>query len=200
MLIIGITGGIGCGKTTVTDLFSELGVPVSDADVIAHQLVKPGQPALNEIIATFGKHITLENGQLDRSRLRQLIFDNPKSKRVLENILHPLVYQQMNHWASQQKAPYVIFSIPLLIETNHQDSVDRVLIIDLSQEQQISRVVERDGLTEKEVSRIISNQASRSHRRQVADDLIRNDSSPEQLRKQVSNLHKFYLELSRNKD
>jgi dephospho-CoA kinase len=196
MLVIGLTGGIGCGKTTVTDLFSELNVPISDADVIAHKLVAPGQPALNKIIETFGDEVKLENGQLNRSYLRQLIFNNPDAKKLLEKILHPLVYQQMNDWAVQQEAPYVIFSIPLLIETNQQNSVDRVLIIDLSQEQQVSRVIRRDNISEKEVLEIISSQTSRSKRREIADDLILNNSSQEDLRKQVIKLHNFYLSLS----
>lgn len=196
MLVIGLTGGIGCGKTTVTDLFSELNVPISDADVIAHELVKPGQSALNKIIEAFGDEVLLENGQLNRSYLRQLIFNNPDAKKLLEKLLHPLVYQEMNNWAAQQKAPYVIFSIPLLIETNQQNLVDRVLIIDLPQEQQVSRVTSRDNLSEKEALEIISSQTSRSKRREIADDLILNDRSQEALRKQVAKLHNFYLTLS----
>lgn len=198
MLTVGLTGGIGCGKTTVTDLFSTLGVPISDADVLAHQLVEPGQPALNKITATFGPQITLKDGQLDRPRLRKLIFNDPEAKAQLEEILHPLVYQKMNCWAAQQHSPYVIFSIPLLIETNYQDSVDRILVIDLSQKQQIMRVAKRDGLSEKEVSNIIQSQASRERRREIADDLILNACSQAQLKLQVSKLHQFYLALSRN--
>ncbi len=199
MLVIGLTGGIGCGKTTVTNLFSELNVPVSDADVIAHQLVEPGQPALNKIIEAFGAEIILKNGQLNRPRIRQLIFNNPDAKELLENILHPLVYQQMNSWAAQQEAPYVIFSVPLLIETDRQNSVDRILVIDLPLEQQISRVMSRDQLSQNEILEIISSQAVRNKRREIADDIILNNGSQESLKGQVTKLNNFYLALSTNR-
>jgi dephospho-CoA kinase len=196
MLIIGLTGGIGCGKTTITNLFSELNVPVSDADLIAHQLVEPGQPALAEITQLFGPEVISKEGRLDRTTLRKLIFKEAKAKEQLENILHPLIFTEMNRWATQQESPYVIFSIPLLIETHQQKLVDRVLVIDLSEAQQISRVIERDHLSKEAVLKIISAQVPRFKRREVADDLILNSHSKEQLKKQVSILHQFYLKLS----
>lgn len=197
MLIIGLTGGIGCGKTTITNLFSELNIPISDADLIAHQLVEPGQPALAEIIQLFGREVISKSGALDRVILRQLIFKEPKAKKQLENLLHPLIFAEMNRWATQQASPYVIFSIPLLIETHQQALVDRILVIDLSEAQQVSRVVKRDPLSKEAVLRIISAQASRLKRREVADDLILNSHSKEQLKQQVSILHQFYLKLAK---
>ncbi len=197
MLIIGLTGGIGCGKTTITNLFSALNIPISDADLIAHQLVEPGQPALAKIIQRFGPEVISKEGRLDRAILRKLIFKEPKAKEQLENILHPLIFAEMNRWATQQESPYVIFSIPLLIETHQQKLVDRILVIDLPETQQVSRVVERDQLSEEATLRIISAQASRLKRREVADDLILNSHSKEQLKHQVSVLHQFYLKLAK---
>ena len=197
MLIIGLTGGIGCGKTTITNLFSALNIPISDADLIAHQLVEPGQPALAEIVQLFGSEVISKEGRLDRAMLKKLIFKEPKAKEQLENILHPLIFAKMNRWATQQESPYVIFSIPLLIETHQQKLVDRILVIDLSEAQQVSRVIERDQLSKEAVLRIISAQTPRLKRREVADDLILNSHSIEQLKHQVSFLHQFYLKLAK---
>lgn len=198
MLRIGLTGGIGCGKTTVTDLFIQYGIPVSDADLIAHQLVEPGKPAHQKIIESFGTNILNEDQTLDRAALRQLVFDNPQKKQHLEEIIHPLVYVTMNQWAEKQNSPYVIFSIPLLIETNHQHDVDRVLVIDAPEAIQIERVQKRNDLSVEEIRKIISTQVSRHERQRAADDLISNEDDIEQLKKQVSKLHNFYLTLPKN--
>ncbi len=196
MLIMGLTGGIGCGKTTVANLFSRLEVPVIDADIIAHQLVEPGEPAFEIIADKFGPEIITSDGQLNREKLRHQIFNSPSKKIELEKILHPLVYQEMDNWAAQQTAPYVIFSIPLLIETNHQRSVDRILVVDLPVEQQLIRVLQRDNQTKIEIQKIIDSQVSREKRRQLADDLICNEGAPQLLEEQVFRLNKFYLSLA----
>lgn len=196
MLIIGLTGGIGCGKTTVSNLFSRLKAPVIDADIIAHQLVEPGEPAFEIIADKFGPEIMAPNGQLDRAKLRHKIFDSPSKKTDLEKILHPLIYQKMNNWAALQTTPYVIFSIPLLIETNHQRSVDRILVVDLPVEQQLIRVMQRDNQTEIETQKTIDSQVSREKRQLLADDLICNEGASQLLEEQVFRLNKFYLSLA----
>lgn len=197
MLIIGLTGGIGCGKSTVANLFSKLQIPVKDADLIAHKLVKPRQPALKKITHKFGAEIITSNGLLDREKLRHQIFNSPHKKKELEKILHPLIFQEMKDWALLQTVPYVIFSIPLLFETNYQKSVNRTLIVDLPVKQQILRVMQRDNKTEVDVQKIIDNQVSREQRKQLTDDQICNEGSTQLLEEQVFRLNKFYLSISR---
>ncbi len=195
MLKVGLTGGVGCGKSTVAGLFMEKGIPVFDADHIARELVEPGQPAFVEIVATFGETI-VANGRLDRAKLRELIYADAEAKRSLEAIIHPLVYQALEQRVIGLEAPYCIFAIPLLIETGRQDSVDRILVVDCHPAQQYERVRQRDGLDDAAIERIIRAQASREEKCHAANDIIENTGQIEQLREQVETLHQTYLALA----
>ncbi|WJW74936.1 dephospho-CoA kinase [Thiohalobacter sp. IOR34] len=194
MLIIGLTGGIGSGKSTAAEQFASLGIPVIDADEIAHRLVEPGNPALDEIAATFGDRFLTGDGRLDRARLRQAVFADPAQRRRLEAILHPRIRRAMLEAARSLDAPYCLFVIPLLIESGWRDLVDRVLVIDCPETLQRQRVRER-GLDEAQIDAILAAQASREQRLAAADDIIRNDGDLQQLKEQVGALHRKYLEL-----
>ncbi|WP_305909198.1 dephospho-CoA kinase [Methylomarinum sp. Ch1-1] len=196
MLRIGLTGGIGCGKSTVSKLFQQLGAPVIDADVIAHSLVTTGQPALRQLENAFGSEIINADGSLDRAALRERVFAEPAEKKKLENILHPLIYAQIEAEIRQLRAPYCIVSIPLLLETNMTTRIDRVLVIDCPVETQIARVKQRDGLSTELINRIIASQVSRDTRLSRADDIIDNSKTPRQLAEQVKKLHNLYLKWS----
>ncbi len=196
MLKIGLTGGIGTGKTTVAELFEAHNIPVLDADQIAHTLVEPQKPALQTIVAHFGHQILTSEGQLDRAQLRTLIFASEIQKQALEAILHPLIYQFMQDQIDQIKTPYCILSIPLLIETGKQSFVDRILVVECSPEQQQARVKQRDNLSATEIAKIISAQTSIKEKRHQADDLIQNNTDLIQLKQQVDKLHRLYLSLS----
>jgi len=198
VLIIGLTGGIGSGKSTVARCFSALGTPVIDADEIAHELVTPGSPALKTILTRFGPAILTRRGELDRAELRQIIFDEPQQRRALEAILHPLIYQEMHRRISRIDAPYCILCIPLLVETRADAPVERILVIDSPPELQRLRTMARDGLSAAEFSAIAQSQASREQRLAVADDLIVNNNGREALRRQVEALHRKYLEMAAN--
>lgn len=193
MLVIGLTGGIGCGKSTVSELFRNLGTPVIDADDIAHKIVEPGQPALQALRDTFGDAIFAADGRLDRAELRQRVFSDLAKKQQLEAILHPLVYAEIDHAVQQLKHPYCIVCIPLLLETRMESKVDRILVIDCPVETQIERVQKRDGMSSEMVHRIIANQVSRATRLAHADDIIENTISAEQLADQVKKFHNSYL-------
>jgi dephospho-CoA kinase len=195
MLKIGLTGGIGCGKTTVARLFAELGIPVIDADQIAHELVKKGQPALEQIERQFGADVLNPDGSLNRSRLREIVFSDPSQKQKLESILHPLVYQSIQAELERLDAPYCIIAIPLLFETHMAHFVDRVLVVDCPVETQIARVRKRDQLTLERIQSIIDSQVSRAFRKSHADDLIDNSESDYGLAEQVKKLHNLYLSL-----
>ncbi len=192
-LVIGITGGIGSGKTTVADLFSSLGVPVIDADELARQVVTPGQPAYEEIVQFFGPTVVSESGELDRRQLRERAFSNPENRAHLEKIVHPRVYAQMNRQLDRLDVPYAIVVVPLLIETGGQDLVNRVLVVDSPETLQIDRTTRRDGTTAAAVEKILSAQMDRSSRLSAADDVIENDASEEALKEAVCELHQKYL-------
>lgn len=194
MLKIGLTGGIGSGKTTASDHFARLGAEVIDTDLLSRELVEPGQPALTEIVATFGREILTGDGRLDRSRLRDRVFGNPSARRQLEHILHPRIRAAMLTRAEQSSAPYVVFVIPLLFETGQQDLVDRVLLIDVPEDLQYSRVAARDTLDDAQIARIMQAQADRATRLRNADDIICNDGSIDDLRAEVEKLHRKYLQ------
>ncbi len=197
MLKIGLTGGIGCGKSTVVRLFAARGIPVFDADEIARQLVEPGQPALAAIALEFGNSV-LQGGRLNRAALRERIYADVVARRKLEAIIHPLVYRCLQERAVGLDAPYCIFAIPLLIETGHQAFVDRILVVDCLPAQQYQRVRDRDGLDDIAIERIIHAQASREERLAAAHDIIENVGSIEQLEERVENLHRAYLAMTRN--
>ena len=196
MLKIGLTGGIGSGKSTVAELFGTLyNVPVIDADIIAHQLVEPGQPALSLIQQTFGKAIINEGGTLNRNKLRDTIFSDANKKEQLETILHPLIYEKMQSQFNKQTSPYSILCIPLLMETGMTSFVERILVIDCSVEAQINRVKQRNQLSTDRILSIINNQVSRKYRLSLADDVVDNSNSNTQLAEQVKKLHNLYINL-----
>ena len=168
MLKIGLTGGIGCGKTTTSTLFEQLNIPIIDADTIAHQLVEIGKPALSEIVLAFGSDIINIDGSLNRKKLSQLIFSDSLQKQKLEAILHPKIYQAIQTAVEALDSAYCIISIPLLFETNMIALVDRILVIDCPVESQIERVQKRDGLPLAQIQAIINSQVSRTFRRSHA--------------------------------
>jgi dephospho-CoA kinase len=194
-LLIGLTGGIGTGKSTVCKLFAERGVAVIDADAIAKELVALDQPALQAIVQEFGKSIIDAQGRLRRDRLRSIVFSDPERRKRLEKLLHPLILEEMLSRANRAGGPYCILCIPLLIETAQSSAVDRVLVVDAPEALQIQRVIERDHLTIDEIKAIMQAQASREERLEAADDIIMNDSDITQLAEQVQDLHQKYLAL-----
>jgi dephospho-CoA kinase len=193
---VGLTGGIGCGKTTVGELFTELNVPVIDADNIAHHLVEPGQPALLAIRKAFGDEILKPDGSLNRAELRERVFSNPKQKQKLESILHPLVFAAIQEKIDQLNSPYCVISIPLLFETQKNQFVDRILVVDCPIEIQIARVKLRNNLVDARIRSIIDSQVSREFRLKHADDVIDNSDSSNGLAEHVKKLHNLYLAIS----
>lgn len=200
MLIIGLTGGIGSGKSTVARLFAELGTPVIDADVVGRELVEPGSPALARIRQAFGEDVIDPSGRLDRSRLRQLVFQDADKRQELEAILHPLILGEMRRRAAALDAPYCLLVIPLLLETGQTAMVHRILVVDSTETLQIARTQARDGLSPAEASAIIGAQVDRPTRLAAADDVIVNDSDLASLREQVLHLHRRYLRLASQPD
>ncbi len=197
MFKVGLTGGIGCGKSTVSKLFTELNVPVIDADEIAHQLVEPGQPALLEIGNVFGDKVFNPDGSLDRSHLRDIIFSDPNKKKALEAILHPRIFIDMQERINRLESPYCIASIPLLFEIHRTQFVDRILVVDCLIERQIARVKQRNGWPDARIRSIIDNQVNREFRLNHADDVIDNSDIPySKLAEHVKKLHNLYLSIS----
>jgi dephospho-CoA kinase len=196
MLIIGLTGGIGSGKSTVADYFAQHGIPVIDADQLARELVVPGSPALNEIIDLFGPNILLPDGSLDRHQLRQRVFADPAQKRRLEAILHPRVYTELGYRTQALRTPYCIWVVPLLLETGGTALVDRVLVVDAPESLQRQRVLRRAGMDETTLEAILSSQVNRAERLSAADDVVVNNSDLSQLQQQVTALHHRYLALA----
>lgn len=196
MLVVGLTGGVGSGKSTVARLFAELGVPVIDTDLLARELVEPGEPAFEEVVVAFGPEIVAEDGRLDRRRLRDMVFRNPQKRLQLEAILHPRIREAVRERIQALEAPYCLVAIPLLVETGQRDLVDRVLVIDAAPEVQLSRAATRDGVPEEQVRAIMASQASRAERLAAADDVIVNDGGVEQLRTCVTDLHARYTALA----
>lgn len=193
MLVVALTGGIGSGKSTACRLFAQLGVPIVDTDLIAREAVRPGQPALDEIVALFGRSVLNPRGELDRTRMRQLIFNDDTKKQQLESILHPRIRAETKRQIAALDTAYCVVAIPLLIETEQLEIAERILVIDCPESEQIRRVTERDGQTENEVRSIITAQATRAERLAVAHDVIQNDGDLQHLRQQVQKLHKKYL-------
>lgn len=197
MLVVGLTGGIGAGKSTVAALFAKYGAPIIDADVIARDLTMPDQPAYQAIIAYFGDDLCLADRTLNRSQLRQIIFNNDTAKRWLENLLHPLIKsaisQQLQVLHQQQAAvPYCIVVLPLLFEANARDHLDRVLLVDSLTQHQINRAAARDQASKAQIQAIVETQYDRDKRLQLADDILINDSSLTELSDKVHKLHEFY--------
>lgn len=195
MLKIGLTGGIGSGKSTVAKYFAEFGITVIDADQIVHELCAADTPGTKKIIAHFGNKVLTKDGSLNRNYLRKLIFQDVSEKKWLEHLLHPLVYQEMHRQIQKAPSPYCILVIPLLFETKAEKFVDRILVVDSPEKLQIKRIQKRDKISAAEIKKICASQISRAERLARADDIIHNDQSIENLQKQVIKLHKKYLAL-----
>ncbi|ACE85540.1 dephospho-CoA kinase [Cellvibrio japonicus] len=195
-LIIGLTGGIGSGKSEVSRRFEALGVPVIDADQIARLVVEPGTEALASIQHHFGDDILLPDGTLDRARLRHRIFTHPDEKTWLEQLLHPLINQRIRDELQQATATYVMLSSPLLLETQQHLLVDRILVVDTSEMLQIERASKRDASQETQIRAIMATQLSRAERCSRATDIIQNHGDLVDLDEQVTKLHQLYLELA----
>jgi len=196
MLRIGLTGGIGSGKSAAALLFSARGAPIIDTDEIARALVEPGQPAYEEIIKNFSEDILDGNRRIDRDKLRERVFDNAAERERLEAILHPRIRETVRAKIADLDSPYCIVVVPLLIESGFDDLVDRVLVVDANENLQIQRTVTRSGLSEPEIRKIMSAQATRAQRLQRADDVIENNADRKQLEKEVERLHQWYLSLA----
>lgn len=192
---MGLTGGIGCGKTTAAQCFAALGAKVIDTDRIAHQLTALGQPALGKICQEFGGDILNVDGTLNRVKLRQLVFSDAQAKKKLEAILHPLIKAEVQRLLNANEgAPYQIIVVPLLLETgDYKEMVSRILVIDCEEDMQRERTMARSGLNRDEVEAIINYQINREERLRFADDVITNSADLQHLRSQVADYHKKYL-------
>lgn len=194
-MIIGLTGGIGSGKSIVAQYFRELGVTVIDADDIAHQLLISNPTVIAAIIQRFGPDFLKSDHTLDRARLRSLIFEFPKERLWLESLLHPLIKADILARASRSTSVYTVIEIPLLIESNFQDEVDRILVVDCSEDLQVARVLKRDAIPIAAIQAILKSQADRITRLRQADDVIENTSDHASLKVKVLALHHYYKEL-----
>ncbi|WP_162057695.1 dephospho-CoA kinase [Undibacterium sp. KW1] len=197
---LGLTGGIGSGKTTVANMLGELGAALIDTDLIAHQLTTPGGLAIPAIRAQFGDAFITADGAMDRAGIRQLVFADTAQKLKLEAILHPLIRTETERAAAQAKGDYRIFVVPLLVESgNWKQRVDRILVVDCDEETQIKRVMSRNQLSREQVVAIMRNQASRQARLAAADDVIVNNGDLKNISEEVLRLHELYLGLAKNK-
>lgn len=196
--ILGLTGGIGSGKSAATDHFIKLGVDVVDADHASRWVVEPGRPALAQIAEHFGPQILLNDGQLNRAALREVIFQHSEQRRWLEALLHPLIGEEIRKHLANVKSPYAILVSPLLIESGQHQLTQRILLIDVPQQLQLARTLSRDNVTEAQVQAILQAQASREQRLQKADDVLCNDRDLSWLKSEVERLHQFYLSLHGN--
>ena len=191
-LIVGLTGGIGSGKSVVSEAFERLGAAVIDTDRIARELVEPGQPALDEIIRAFGRDCLAEDGSLDRRRLRQEIFEHDVARRQLESILHPRIRACVRERVAALDVPYCIVVVPLLVESGMLETVDRVLVVDVAPETQIRRVMARDSIPQSLARRILATQSDRATRLDSADDVIDNSGDIERVARAVAALDRKY--------
>jgi len=197
---VGLTGGIGCGKSQATEMFAELGADIVDTDAIAHELTGPGGRAMEELATAFGNQYVRENGSLDRDRMRELVFSDPTAKTRLEAIIHPMIRAESRRRVAEGTGPYVLLVVPLLLETGaYRDMVNRVLVVDCDEAHQLERTMARSRLTEDAVRRIMAAQLSRAQRLAQADDVLSNDADIPSLRTQVEALHERYLALSKKR-
>jgi dephospho-CoA kinase len=199
-LRIGLTGGIASGKSLVADMFAELSVPIIDTDVIAREIVRPGQPALEEIRARFGESVIDDVGNLDRAAMRKIVFSDENARLDLEAILHPRIDAETRRQADTAGGDYQIVVVPLLVESPLREFVDRVLVVDCDQHTQIGRLLARDGGTLEQARRILAAQATREDRLEIADDVIVNDSDLSQTTEAVSRLDSHYRGLASSRD
>ncbi|HHF4335770.1 dephospho-CoA kinase [Haemophilus influenzae] len=202
--IVGLTGGIGSGKTTIANLFADLDVPLVDADVVAREVVAKGSPLLSKIVEHFGSQILTKQGELNRAALREIVFHHDEEKQWLNNLLHPAIRERMKQQLSEQTAPYTLFVVPLLIENKLTALCDRILVVDVSPQTQLARSAQRDNNNFEQIQRIMNSQVSQQERLKWADDVINNDADLAQnlphLQKKVLELHQFYLQQAENKN
>lgn len=194
---VGLTGGIASGKSTASTLFAELGVTVIDADIIARELSQPGTPQYQQIVEQFGSHYVLADEQLNRPALRKLLFSDAAAKKMLEQILHPAIRQQLLQQSANAKSRYCILSVPLLVEAKMQTCVDRILVVDVDHQTQLERLQNRDNLTIEEAAQHLAAQSYREQRLQCAHDIIDNSDGIEKLKFQVTQLHALYCQLAK---
>ena len=197
MFVVGLTGGIGSGKSTVAGMFAALEIDLIDADVAAREVVAPGTTALAEIVEHFGPDILMADGSLDRRGLRRIIFHQRQEKHWLETLLHPLIRRWLTQQISDRRSAYCLLISPLLLETGQAEMVDRILVVDVSVETQIARTLARDGGEESTVRAIIAAQIGRNQRLEHGDDIIDNDLPLQTLRQRVETLHQQYLTLAK---
>lgn len=199
MYVVGLTGGIGCGKSEAARIFARLGVPVVDVDLIARQLTQPGEETLSEIIEIFGQDYLLQDGNLNRSKLRDKVFTDIAARKDLEGIIHPVIHERaLTELEANKDAPYQILAISLLFENQrYKDVVTRSLVMDCSEQLQVERTMKRSGLTEEIVRGIMAAQVSRAIRLKMADDVVVNEGSIEELAQKVEDMHKKYMQACR---
>ena len=193
MFVIGLTGGIGSGKSTVASIFTNLGIEVIDADQLARDVVKPGSPALATIAQRYGNSILQEDGSLNRSKLREIIFSDTSEREWLEQLTHPMIAQLMKDQLQAVSSPYAILESPLLIETDQKELVDRILVIDIVEETQLQRTLARDDSAEGTIKAIINSQIPRELRLEAADDVVDNSAKFEATEREILRLHEQYL-------
>lgn len=194
MIKVGLTGGIGSGKSTVAHFFSALGIPIIDADQIAREIVTPNSPAFKKIVSHFGTAILDTSGQINREKLRAIIFDHISERQWLEELMHPVILEEMFRQADQTKAPYCILMIPLLLEKNIR--LDRVLVVDTTEVLQAERLQNRDHANKDQIKKILAAQISREERLAKADDVIANVGTLDELKNKVQQIHEKYLQLA----
>ena len=194
--IIGLTGGIGSGKTAVSDCFAHLGIAIIDADICARDAVAKNSKALIKIVEHFGEGILTQEGELDRAKLRDIVFTQPAEKDWLNSLLHPIIRQLMLDQIAKADTEYCILAVPLLLENKMQSMVNRVLVVDVSPEVQVKRVISRDNSDENVIRAIMSAQIDREQRLNFADDVINNEADLSALKSQVNSLHQKYLSLA----
>ncbi|WP_235357391.1 dephospho-CoA kinase [Arsukibacterium sp. MJ3] len=195
--IVGLTGGIGCGKSTVAELFNSLGVPAVDADIVAREVVAKGSPLLAKIAAHFGQSVLTSDKTLNRAALRQLIFSDINAKKWLDSVMHPAIRAAMlAQLHALPAAPYVLLIAPLLLENKLNSVVNRVVVVDITEQNQLLRTLSRDGVSEQQIQAIINSQISRPERLALADDIIDNNGAAPLLKQQVQQLHQRYISMA----
>lgn len=194
--IVGLTGGIASGKTTVADLFAEKQITLVDADIVAREVVAVGSHGLSQIAAHFGPDILLSNGHLNRPKLRELIFADDENKKWINNLLHPLIHQELLRQLSESRSTYTLLVAPLLVENNLMNICDHILVVDVEESLQLARTMQRDNVSAQQVKSILAAQASREQRLAVADSIIINNGSLSTLHSEVDRLHQKFLELA----
>ena len=195
MLIIGLTGGIGSGKSVASDKVKSLGITIVDADVASRTVVEPGKPALKEIEDHFGSGIITAEGKLDRNNLREIIATDPEERKWLESVTHPKIGEQITKEISESTSVYTLFVAPLLLETNSQEMCSRVVVVDVPKDVQIQRTAKRDKVSSNQVEQMVAAQMEREKRLEKADDVLLNSGTIEDLEKQVEELHKKYIQM-----